>query len=1087
MRNFIPKKSFLSRISKAAMGQMVILLLMISITYAKNSYKSAALDGSKHLNLTTTAIINIKGQVTDKATGQPLIGVSVKVKNTTNGVATDVNGKYTINNVPDNATLVVSYIGYITSEVNVSGKTVVDIQLEANAQNLNEVVVMGYNTQKKTSVTGAVSTLAVKDVAQKPVVNITNDLVGRVSGVIATQGSGEPGQDGSALTIRGAATTGRTGALTVVDGVPRDFSRLDPNSIETVTILKDAAAVAPYGVAGANGVILITTKQGKMGKPTLSYSGYYGFQSPTSVPRFVNSYQYATLRNEATVNDGVPGSPTIVLPYSANDLALFQNHQDPDGHADGHPLDDIIKQNRPIQYHNLSLSGGTEDLKYFASVGYNHQAGMWDPTYLDKFNGSLALTANATKTTTVSLKVNAYQENQHYPAIGAGSIINQAERQNPTYPVQYTNGLAAGYIGQSLYSEIYQSGYQINNNKALLTQLSIDQKLPIEGLSIKGVLSYDNGPDPLGFSGNQSFFTKKWATPQPFTNPQLPVGNTTGYGPGVVYNFPIGYGGPTKPNYEEDYGDNTMITYQGSLNYASTFGKSNVTGVLVAEYRNVTWQNFQAKRLNYNLSIDQLSFGGALPTDVTVGGTAGGQKQLGYIYKLGYSYDSKYLFEASGRYDGSYVFAPGHRFGFFPAFSAGWRISEEKFMKDIRWIDNLKIRGSYGVSGNYPPGGQYQYLSAFQVNSNSAVIGGSATQSISENLQGNPGITWETADKTDVGVEGSFWNGALGIEADYFYEKRSNFLVGIGGILPPEYGVAVGNVNGGVITNHGIELTLTTHKAFANGLRLDIKGTFTFANNKLLEFPESASTYNNPNTRRTGRSINEIFGLQGAGYYTPDDFVDPSLQFPVLKPGIPIPNYGKVRPGDIKYADINGPTNDGNPDGKVDANDITDIGHPQTPKIIYGIAPRLTYKNFDLDLLVQGSALSNIVLSDFYAYPFVSSGSASELVYNDHWTPSTPDALYPRISGTPIANNTQTSSWFVRNDSYIRLKSAELGYTFSKKLLGHSIQSLRIYAAGQNLLFFTPYMKESIDPENSGNNQTYYQQRVITFGVNATF
>lgn len=1019
--------------------------------------------------------VTVKGKVTDASTGQTLPGVTVQIKGTRSGTVSDVNGNFSIS-APEDATLVFSFIGYDVAEAAVKGQNFLNITLRAKPNSLNEVVVVGYGTQKKTSTTAAVSTIQVAEIAQKPIVNITNGLVGRAAGLIATQSGGEPGFDGSGLLIRGPATTGRTQPLTVVDGVPRDFSRLDPNSIETITILKDAAAVAPYGVAGANGVILITTKSGKVGKPTLTYNGYYGIQNPTNVPRFVNSYQYALLRNEAAANDGT------AKPYTQTDIDLYQNHLDPDGHADGHPLEDIILKNRPIQYHNITMSGGSEDVKYFASLGYNRQDGMWSTTFLNKYNGSLGVTANATKTTTVNLRVNSYQEDQHFPAIGAGSIIGQAQRQNPTYPVRYSNGLAAGYIGQSLYSQIYDSGYTLNKNTAWLTQLSIDQKLPIEGLSIKGIVSYDIGPDPLGFSGNNNSQTRTWQTPMPFTNPVSPNGV---FAPGTVYTFPLSKAGVNQPRLSQTSNENKMMTFQGLLNYNNTFGKSQLTGTLVAEYRKVNWQNFTASRINYNLSIDELNFGGPLPTDVTVSGSSGGQKQLGYVYRFTYAYNNRYLFETAGRYDGSYIFSPGNRFGFFPSFSAGWRISEESFMKSIKWIDNLKLRGSYGQSGNYPSGGQYQYLSQFGINNNSAVIGGNATQSISENLQGNPNITWERAKKTDVALEGTLFNGLLSFETDLFYEKRSNFLVTIGAVLPGEYGVGTGQVNGGVLENRGIEFTLSSFKNFANGLRLDVRGTFTYAKSKILQVYENPATFNNPNRRQTGRPLGEQFGLQALGYYTPDDFTNPTAQNPTLKAGVPIPNFGQVRVGDLKYADLSGP--DGTPDGKVDANDITDIGHPQTPQIQFGLEPRVSFKNFDLDLLFQGSARSNIQLNNYYVFPFLGSGSATEAVFNDHWSPDNVNATYPRISGTPSSNNSQTSTWFIRNDSYIRLKSAELGYTIPRKVLGKSISSVRVFASGQNLFTVTPNMKEAIDPENSGSNQNYYQQRVISLGLNVTF
>ncbi|WDF57112.1 SusC/RagA family TonB-linked outer membrane protein [Mucilaginibacter sp. KACC 22063] len=1020
------------------------------------------------------AAIVLKGNIKDASNGQTLPGVSIKVKGTSTGTVTDANGNFSIK-VNETDVLQFSYIGYDAIEIPVKGKSYFDVKLQPSvAKNINEVIVVGYGTQKKTSTTAAVSTINTQEIAQKPVVNVTNSLVGRASGLIITQSSGEPGYDGSSIQIRGTSSIGRSNPLTIVDGVPRDFSRIDPNSIATISILKDAAAVAPYGVAGANGVILITTKQGKQGKASLTYNGYFGVQNPTKVPKFVNSYEYALMRNEANANDAHDQGSTYQPFATAADLQKYQDHSDPDGHPDGHPLQDIIKSNRPITNHNITLSGGNDDVKYFASVAYTHQAGMWDPTYLNKYNGALSVTAKATSTTNVGISVNSSVEDQHFPAFSAGTIIDQAMRQAPTTPVYYSNGLWSGYIGQSLIGEIYHSGYQTNHNTVLYSQLYIDQKLPIDGLSIKGVVSYDSGPDPL-FGGNITTFSRRYATPVPFYN----VNTTT-----TPYTYTANVQGNSKASFSEGYAQNISLTYQGLLNYAHNFGKSAVTGLVVFEYRNVNYQTFGAQRINYNLNIDELNFGGPAPSDATNSGYSSGQKQIGYVYRLGYTYDNRYLFEAAGRYDGSYLFGPNHRFGFFPAFSAGWRISQEKFMKDITWIDNLKLRASWGQSGAYPSVSgniqTYQYLSPYNAYGNSAVIGGSATQGIYEALQGNPNITWEKANKTDVGFEASLWKGALGIEADYFYEKRSNMLVGIGNSLPAEYGIGVGLINGGIMQNKGIDLTLTTFKQFNNDLRLDVKGTFTYAKNKLLQVYENSATFNNPNRRQTGRPLGEQFGLKALGYFTPADFVDPNAASPVLKQGIPVPSFGTVRPGDIKYADLNN-------DGKIDANDITDIGHPSTPGIIYGLEPRVTYKNFDIDLLFQGSGLSTNYFNNYFVWPFQASGSATELVYKDHWTPTNTDALYPRLTGTPTSNNTQKSTWWMRNTSYLRLRSFEVGYTFSNKLLGRTIKSLRVFAAGQNLFTWTPSIKETYDPEQGGNNQNYFQQRVISFGVNATF
>ncbi len=1070
MKKTLLKKVLLTKKSRFYLG-IPILLSISSFSFANTLPKGLNNITNAKLSVETNATVTITGKVTDHANGQTLPGVTIKVKGSTLGTVTDINGNFSLQ-VPENSVLIISYVGYDSAEVPVKEKANLNISLQVSAKNLNEVVVIGYGTQKKTSVTAAVSTIKASDIASKPIVNLTNSLVGRASGLILTQGSGEPGVDASNIQIRGVGSIGGSQPLLVVDGVPRDFSRLDPNAIATITVLKDAAAVAPYGVAGANGVLLITTKQGKIGAPVLSYNGYVGFQNPTRVPKFVTGYQYGLMRNEANINDGIP-TPA----YTAAQLQKFQDQSDPDVYGNAQPLKDIIKSNRIITSHNVSLTGGSETFKYFSSLAYTHQAGMWDPTYLDKYNATLNLTANATKTTTVNFSVNSWVEDQHFPQYGAGSIINQAQRQAPYTPVLYSNGLNSGYIGQSLYGEIYYSGYQFNENPGTQSQFSIDQKLPVKGLSLKGVVSYDIGPDPL--FNTQNSLQRISSLPIPF----YIVDPTT-----TPYTYNKGLQGSQTPSFEEKYYQTHSFTYQGILNYQRSFGKSDIGFTGVVEARRVKSEQFTAKRIDYALNIDELDYGGPAPSDATNSGSSSGQKQIGYVYRATYAYAKKYLFEASGRYDGSYLFAPGKRFGFFPSFAAGWLLSEERFIKDnFTWINTLKIRGSYGQSGAYPrdpndgnhPVLTYQYLSPYGLGGG-AVLNGSATQGIKENQQGNPDITWERAKKSNIGFEATLWNGALGIEADYFYERRSNMLIGTSTVLPGEYGIGQGLVNAGEMSNHGIDLTLRSSHSFSNDLRLDITGTFTYAQNKLLKIFENSATYDNPNRRQTGRPLGTQFGYQALGYFTAADFVDPNSLNPTLKPGIAKPSFGPIHPGDLQYADLNN-------DGKIDQNDQTVIGRTQTPGIIYGLEPHLTYKNFDLDVLFQGSGNSNILLSDFIVFPFNASGSASELAFNNTWTPQNPNALYPRLYGTPTSNNKQPSTWFVRDDSYVRLKSFELGYTFSNKLLHNKIKSLRIYAAGQNVFTWTPHIKETIDPENNSSGQSYFQQRVLSIGVNASF
>jgi len=1042
----------------APRNQLLGLLLLAALTATTGASPACA----ARLLGAPTQDAPVTGQVTDQK-GSPLPGVTVRVKDQAAGTTTDVAGNYSLSLPAGGTTLVFSYVGFVSQEVAVRNGSKVNIKLLEQANSLDEVVVVGFGTQKKTSTTAAVSTLPAADIAQKPVVNLTNSLTGRVAGVVSVQGSGEPGYDGASIQIRGIGTTGGTQPLYIVDNVPRDFSRLDPNTIETITVLKDAAAVAPYGVAGANGVILVTTKRGSQGAPQLSYNGYVGFQNPTRLPKMVNSYQYAQMRNATVAND-FPNDPSRALPYSADDLQKFQDGSDPDGHPNGDALRDIIEKNRILTYHNLSLSGGAEKVQYFASLGYTHQQGMWGSTYLNKYNGSLSVTAQPTTTTRVGLTVNSWIEEQNFPSFGAGTILQQAYRQAPTTPVRFSNGLPSGYIGQSLIGEIYGSGYQINQNPTTQAQLLIEQQLPfIKGLSIKGTASFDP---------NNSF-QRTYTTPIVFYNVNT---NTTPY----TYNQ--GIQGSTRATFSQFYRQERALTFQGYLNYANTFGKHALTGLAVVESRSLKQQQFQARKINYNTSIDELDFGGPAASDATNGGSSFETKQIGYIYRASYAYDGKYLVEASGRYDGSYLFAPGNRFGFFPAFSAGWRLSEESFIKDrYTWLDNLKIRASWGQSGAYPYiGGNiaaFEYLSPYSPYSPAAVLDGAPTQGLYEVRQGNPSITWERANKTDIGLEATLWKGLLNVEIDFFHEKRANVLTSRSNVLPGEYGIGVGLVNAGVIINRGVDLTVRSSRHFAKNWNLDVTGTLTYARNNQEQIYENSSTFDNPNRRISGRAIGTQFGLQALGYFTAEDF---QADGSTLKQGIPTPTFGPVRAGDIRYADQNG-------DGKINADDQTVIGRPRTPQLVYGLAPRLTYKNFDLDVLVQGAALSSLYLTGPIVWPFDAASSATELQYNEYWRPDRTNTLYPRLTGSPTSNNTQGSSWWIRNAAYVRLKSFELGYTFSSATLHNTLKSVRVYASGQNLFTWTPYIRETVDPDQGGTNRNYFQQQVFSLGVNANF
>ncbi len=1000
---------------------------------------------------------SLSGKVLDEK-GNGLPAATVALKGSTVVALTSETGDFTIE-VPSKAgILVITHANYAPKEFAFTASTVnIAVQLTLKQQDLGEVVVVAYGTQKKTSVTASVSTIAGSQIASVPVANLTNAIGGRVPGVIFRQNSGEPGFDGASLLIRGIGTTGSAAPLVIVDGVPRSFSQLDPSSIANISILKDAAAVAPYGVAGANGVILVTTKKGNAGKPVLTYSGYYGLQNPTRLPDMVDAYEYVTLRNAANKNAGQ--NPV----YTDAQIQKYRDGSDPDAYPNHDVLNELINKDASMTGHNLSVSGGSDKIKYFGALGYLSQQGMWGTTSFKRYNLTTNLEARVTNSTKFAMSLNGRVEDKRYPAVSAGSIFDQLYRTPPTAPLTFSNGLWGSYIGRSAYGNIFKSGYTNTLGQVLLTQLSLEQELPVKGLTAKVVFSYD-------YNDGDGGTTKTWATPIPYYT----VNTST-----TPYTYPeAGKDGPAKPTYSVSFLQRQAFTYQGYLTYNNRFGKSDIGGTLVFEARNSKATSMGAARTNFGVSIPELSNGSSNAADISNSGFSSEAKQRGLIGRITYAYDGKYLLEASGRYDGHYAFAPGKRYHFFPAVSAGWRLSEESFIKNnASWIDNLKIRGSYGESGALPSGGAFQYLSAYALYGASAILGGVQNQGLRESVEPNVNITWETAKKTNIGFELSVLKGLFFIEADYFTEKRNNMLVSPQVLVPAEYGIGIAQENAAKMSNRGFEFNAGSKYNVNKDLHVGLSFNFTYAKNKLEQVFEGAATLNNPNRRITGRALGTQFGYHALGLFQVTD--DKNGDGTINASEYPVAQFGTLRPGDIKYEDVNG-------DNKITPDDLKPIGNPATPIIIYGFSPTVSYKGFDLNLLFQGAAKRNFYINGQAAWPFFNSGSALAATL-DYWTPENPNARYPRVMPVPTSNNTQTSSWWIRSGNYLRLKSAEIGYSLPQSWMSVvHIQQARIYLSGQNIATWSKDIKD-FDPEISSANGNYYpQQSVITVGLNIT-
>lgn len=1015
-----------------------------------------------YVNTYAQSPMQVKGVVVDEK-NMPVADASIRVKGKNTGTISDSTGHFTISVADKNDVLIISNIGFKSQEVTIPASGAITVQLIGENSTLSDVVVVGYGVQKRTSLTAAVSSLKGDEIKSTPVANISNALGGRVAGVLFKQGSGEPGYDGSTILIRGFSTTGNTAPLVIVDGVPRSFQQLDPNSVASFTILKDAAAVAPYGVAGANGVILVTTKRGSSGRPQLTYNGYYGWQNPAQLPRMVNSYEYASLRNAANANENT--GPV----YGDYALQKFKDGSDPDLYPVNDPLHTLINKNAPMMSHNLSVSGGTDKVKFFGALGYLSQDGMWGPTNFKRYNLTSNVDIQVTNSTKLGIGLSGRVEDRHFPGISAGSIFYQVYRTPPVAPVLFSNGLWGSYIGRTAYGNIYSSGYTTDLRQIMLTQISLEQQLPLKGLSVKAVFSYDYN-DPDGRT------QKTWLTPIPY----YAVTDTT-TSPYTISQ--IGSDGPQKPSYEVYNSQIQAFTYQGYLTYNNSFGKSNIGATVVLEVRNSKLSNFGAKRVNFNVNIPELNNGSSNANDITNYGSSSELKQRGAIFRLTYGFDDKYLLEASGRYDGHFVFAPGKRYQLFPAFSAGWRISEEKFMQGIPWLDNLKIRGSYGESGALPYDGNgnllpFQYLSAYSLIGTSGIFNGTVSQGIRESSPANPNITWEKAKKTDIGFELSILKGLFSIEADYFFEKRNDILIANQNQVPAEYGIGLPQTNSAAVSNHGFDLSVSSVYNITPDLRVGISANATYAKNKYVQIYELAATYDNPNRRQTGRPINTYFGYHALGLFQESD--DKNKDGIIDQSEYPVTQFSTLRPGEIKFEDVNG-------DNVIDNNDLKAMGNPPIPQLIYGFSPSVSYKGFDLNVLFQGAGAGSFYLSGQAAWPF--ENGASALAANlDYWTPENTDARYPIILPQPSANTRQTSDWWLRKINYLRLKAAEIGYTIPPKVMSRlKLQMIRVYASGQNLVTWSKEMKD-FDPEASNSGGEFYpQQKVITVGLNITF
>lgn len=1007
--------------------------------------------------------ITVKGSVTN-AKNEPIIGATVRVlEDFTNGTVTDIDGNYTLNNVAPNATLEVSYLGMITQTINVDGRNIINIVMNEDTELLEEVVVVGYGTQKKVTMTGAITTVKGEKLMLSKTQNFSNALAGQLPGLVVITRTGEPGNDGSTLRIRGSNTLGDNSPLIVVDGIAnRSLDRLDPSNVESVTVLKDASA-AIYGAQAANGVILVTTKRGASGKPSIQLSLNQSWNTPTVLPKMADAATYATLLNEIKYYAGQPAR------FTEEDILKFADGSDPWGHPNTDWFKETVKKNSPQRYGNLSLSGGTERIKYFISIGSNYQDGIYynSATNYSQQDFRSNLDATITDNIKLSFDVSGRQENRNYPGVGAGGgegTLNAFWAMNRAYPYLPARwptgepGPDVEYGANPVVIVTDATGYDKSKTYVFESNMRLVVTIPwIKGLSLTGNASVDKN----------YLNRKRWRKPWTLYN----WDGTTYY----ENNQPVLVGakkGFTDPNLQQWMNDSQKITLNGLINYERIFArKHNVKVLFGSERITGNSMDFWAfRRFFASESLDQMFAGG--DAQKNNGGAGNDYARLNYFGRVNYAFEGKYLAEFVWRYDGSYIFPANKRFGFFPGVSLGYRISDENFWKEkISFINDMKIRGSWGKTGNdrIEP---YQFMTTYGYNSTYIFNQSVSEKTLSALRIPNPNITWEVANQLNIGFDAYLFDSKFTVSADYFYNLRTNILWWRNASVPATTGLSLPRENIGEVVNKGFDFQLGFNNTIGDfKYQVSVNGAFSKNHIKFWDETPGIPEYQ----KSTGNPMNARLYYQAIGVFKDQAAVDA------------YPHWKNARPGDIIFEDVN-------KDGVIDGLDRVRSKKTTIPTFTGGFNLDLQYKNFYTSILFQGAAGAERSYVTF-------SGEAGNFLYNDikdRWTPENPSSTHPRTWNRNLeywmTDGEPNNTYWVRSSDYLRLKNIEFGYNVPTDFLKNiGIQNMRIYASGQNFLTFTGM--NDFDPESPDiavgsinvNNEVYPLNKTLTIGLTVTF
>ena len=978
---------------------------------------------------------SVSGKITDSS-GIPLPGATIMVKGTTNGTISDIDGNYTLLNVPVNSVLVYSFIGMRSQEIPFDGRANVNVTLTEETIGLNEVIAVGYGTQKKVNLTGSISSVSEKELESRPITQSSQALAGLVTGVSVSQGSGAPGGDGAEIRIRGIGTFSDAGKdpLILIDGLAAGINDVDPNNIKSISVLKDAASAAIYGTRAANGVILIETKRGEKGKLQISYNNYFGWQNVTELPEFLDSWEYATYKNVA-----VPNS------YTEEEIAKYKDGSDPDNYPNVPHLKNLLNSGSGFQTsHNVNFMGGDIKNSYLLSLGYLSQDGIVDQNNFSKYNLGLNFDSQIRDNLSLKVNLNAYSKNTDEPRSTGDMqrMIGFAVREAPIYAGKKTDG-TYGY--QDDYApEAWMNSESFTNKKGnnFLGGIELSWDI-IKGLTLSGKAGY-----------KYYNYTNQW----------------------YQSTFVFDASKTVSPNkLSVTSGDNSLLTLQSLLQYTKSIEKHNfsaLVGFSQEAYRE-DWTN--AYRDDFpNNSLYELNAGSA--SNMQNSGSGSEWALRSYFGRVNYDFCGKYLFEANARYDGTSRFPASGRWGLFPSVSAGWRMSEESFIKDnVSWIDNLKLRVSWGKLGNQNIG-NYPYQNVLESGQN-YTFGGTLVSGIALTTLSNADVTWETTTVADLGFDMSVLRDKLSVTFDYFDKTTSDILYkkSVSSVL----GLNVSEYNAGEVKNKGFEVVLN-YRISIGKVNIGVAPNFSYVNNKVTKLAEGKQEDISQGLF-VGQSIGAIYGYVADGIFVDDaDVTSYAIQ----------PIAGE--PGVIRFKDISGP--DGVPDGKVDATYDRKVIGSTTPKYYYGATITADYKGFDLSVLLQGLGGFEKQMGSYMAFAFYNSGQIQRWQADGAWTEANPDpnALYPKITNlNQGSENVQSSTFWNRNASFLRLKNLQVGYTFPKRLVQKiKLSKLRIFYSGQNL-FTINHFYTGWDPEmyqSTGDQPSFYPiTSVNTFGINIKF